>query len=106
MFKNNRGFTLIEMLIVLMIISVLIMLIVPNLSGKTKEVNDKGCDALVSVVQTQVDAFHLDKGNYPSSLDVLQRENYINKNQTTCSNGTKILYSADDGKVYTSRSND
>ncbi|MBD1222742.1 prepilin-type N-terminal cleavage/methylation domain-containing protein [Virgibacillus halodenitrificans] len=49
MLKNNRGFTLIEMLIVLMIISVLIILIVPNLSGKSKQVHDKGCEALVNV---------------------------------------------------------
>lgn len=41
MFKNERGFTLIEMLIVLMIISVLIILIVTNLSGKSEEVNEK-----------------------------------------------------------------
>src|SRR5699024_4249055 len=72
MLKNNKGFTLIEMLIVLMIISVLIILSVPNLGGKSKEVNDKGCDALVSVVQAQVDAYYLDNGNYPLSLDVLK----------------------------------
>src|SRR5699024_11489782 len=73
MFKNNRGFTLIEMLIVLMIISVLIMLIVPNLSGKTKEVNDKGCDALVSVVQTQVDRSEEHTSELQSRFDLVCR---------------------------------
>ncbi|HLR66446.1 competence type IV pilus major pilin ComGC [Virgibacillus alimentarius] len=97
MLKNNKGFTLIEMLIVLMIISVLIILIVPNLGGKSKEVNDKGCDALVSVVQAQVDAYYLDNGNYPLSLDVLKSANYITEDQTTCPNKKKLGYA--DGKV-------
>ncbi|XGA33023.1 hypothetical protein Vir3643_10500 [Virgibacillus sp. CBA3643] len=38
------------MLIVLMIISVLIILFVPNLSDKSGNVHGTGCDALVSVI--------------------------------------------------------
>src|SRR5690625_2815331 len=97
MFKNNHGFTLIEMLIVLMIISVLIILIVPNLGGKSKEVNDKGCDALVSVVQAQVDTYRLETGDYPASLDTLETAGYITKDQKTCPNNKELDYSK--GKV-------
>lgn len=97
LFKNHRGFTLIEMLIVLMIISVLIILIVPNLGGKSKEVNDKGCDALVTVVQAQVDAFRLETGDYPASLDKLQAAGYISPDQKTCPNNKSLDYS--NGKV-------
>ncbi|WP_249871108.1 competence type IV pilus major pilin ComGC [Oceanobacillus saliphilus] len=97
MLKNNKGFTLIEMLIVLMIISVLIILIVPNLGDKGSEVHSKGCDALVSVVQAQVDAFYLEKGVYPVSLDAMIPD-YINKEQETCQNGKKLGYSLDGSK--------
>ncbi|HEX6594438.1 MAG TPA: competence type IV pilus major pilin ComGC [Bacillota bacterium] len=97
MFKNDDGFTLIEMLIVLLVISVLIILIIPNLSGKSTEVHDKGCVALVSVVQAQVDAYYLDEGNYPSSLNVLVRKGYITEDQKTCPNQKQLVYSA--GKV-------
>ncbi|OZU89976.1 prepilin-type cleavage/methylation domain-containing protein [Virgibacillus indicus] len=90
MFKNNKGFTLIEMLIVLMIISVLIILIVPNLSGKSKGVHDTGCDALVKVVQAQVDLFYLDKGKYPADIDELVSTEYISKEQKTCPNNQEI----------------
>lgn len=48
--RNEKGFTLVEMLIVIAIISVLIILFIPNLTGKTKDVNDKGCEALVHLV--------------------------------------------------------
>jgi len=96
MFKKENGFTLIEMLIVLAIISVLIILIVPNLTGKSSEVNEKGCDALVKVVQTQVNAYHLDHGHYPSQLTNLV-DKYITDDQLTCPNGVELKYK--DGKV-------
>jgi len=98
MFKNERGFTLIEMLIVLMIISVLIILIVPNLSGKSEEVNEKGCEALVAVVQAQVDTFYLDYDRYPEDLMELQNKEYITDNQRSCSDQQKLQYK--NGRVY------
>lgn len=45
-FKNEQGFTLVEMLIVLAVISILILLIVPNAITILGTANDQGCDAL------------------------------------------------------------
>lgn len=84
MIKNERAFTLIEMLIVLLIISVLIILIVPNLGGRSAEVNDKGCEALITVVQTQVDAYYVENKGYPSNLNQLVTEGYIKDDQKKC----------------------
>lgn len=99
MLKNNQGFTLIEMLIVLLVISVLIILIIPNLSGKSKEIGEKGCEALVSVVQTQVDAYYLEKGELPSNLDTLASQGYIKNDQKSCQNNKSLLYNASTGIV-------
>ncbi|WP_042223466.1 competence type IV pilus major pilin ComGC [Oceanobacillus manasiensis] len=96
MLKNDHGFTLIEMLIVLMIISVLILLFIPSLSGKSEEVDSTGCDALVAVVQAQVDAFYLTEREYPETLDTLVGD-YITAEQTTCSNNRPLDYEG--GKV-------
>lgn len=90
MFKNQKGFTLIEMLIVLMIISVLIILMVPNLSDKSKEVYDKGCSALVTVVQAQVDAYYIERNDYPGDLDALETAGYITKDQKKCPDDTVL----------------
>lgn len=91
MLKEERAFTLIEMLIVLMIITVLILLIIPNLTDKTASVHDKGCHALKQTVQAQVNAYQLDEGKLPSSLKNLADANYISEDQMTCKNGTKKL---------------
>ena len=84
--KNENAFTLIEMLIVLMVITVLILLFVPNLTNQSKAVHDKGCDALVQTVQAQVHAYQLDTGSLPTSLNALKDAGYITENQLTCEN--------------------
>ncbi|MUV39649.1 Type II secretion system protein [Lentibacillus sp. JNUCC-1] len=90
MLKNEKGFTLIEMLIVLMVISVLLILIVPNLLNRGENVQEKGCKALVAVVQAQVDQYTIEKSEKPRSLQDLVTHNYINKEQRKCGNG-KVL---------------
>ncbi|RDW19190.1 prepilin-type cleavage/methylation domain-containing protein [Oceanobacillus arenosus] len=97
MFTNNRGFTLIEMLIVLMIITVLIILIVPNLSGRSAEVTNKGCDALVALVQSQADAYYIEKRELATDIKVLVDGDYITEDQKTCPN--KTVLSVSNGKV-------
>lgn len=97
MFNNNKGFTLIEMLVVLLIISVLIILIVPGLSNRTNDVHVKGCDALVAVVQAQVDLYTLEKGQSPGELIDLVNHSYIKKDQTVCANDKELKYQG--GKV-------
>lgn len=99
LFKDNAGFTLIEMLIVLLIISVLIILIVPNLSNSSKDINDKGCDALVAVVQSQVNLYYLENRAYPTDLDALVSNNYITSDQTKCSNDKAFTYNNSSGVV-------
>ncbi|ETT82260.1 ComG operon protein 3 [Viridibacillus arenosi FSL R5-213] len=49
--KQQKGFTLIEMLIVLFIITVLILIAIPNVTKHFSTVDDKGCKAYVSMVQ-------------------------------------------------------
>ncbi|NBJ71673.1 MULTISPECIES: competence type IV pilus major pilin ComGC [Clostridia] len=97
MWKKNEAFTLIEMLIVLMIIAILIILIVPNLGKRSQEVNSKGCEALVAVVQAQVDAYYAEHSRFPTSLNALVPE-YLNEEQKTC-NDKELGYDNKTGKV-------
>lgn len=52
---NSKGFTLIEMMIVMIIISILVLLVIPNASNVLKTANTKGCEAFkksVTAIQT------------------------------------------------------
>ncbi|MEH6949160.1 competence type IV pilus major pilin ComGC, partial [Bacillus sp. JJ634] len=46
--RNEKGFTLIEMLIVLLIISVLLIITIPNITKHQSTVQTKGCEAFVN----------------------------------------------------------
>jgi competence protein ComGC len=84
MFKNSKGFTLIEMLIVMLVISVLMLLLIPNLTKQSESVNEKGCDALVSLVQSQADAYYLDTGNRANGINILVADGYLTDEQRKC----------------------
>lgn len=78
--KQYSGFTLLEMLIVLLILSVLIMLFVPNLSKHKDAVDQKGNEALAKVVDSQMELFTLEKNRTPT-IDELVKEGYITQEQ-------------------------
>ena len=46
--ENNRGFTLVEMMIVLLIISVLILIPIPNVTKHSASIDEKRCRAFVN----------------------------------------------------------
>lgn len=88
--KNEDGFTLIEMLLVLLVISVLIILIIPNIASQSANVQDTGCDAQVQMVQSQIQAYKLNTGSDPANIGALVSGNYITSDQTSCANGVEI----------------
>jgi competence protein ComGC len=91
--KNEKGFTLIEMMIVLMVISVLLIITVPNITQHNTTINTKGCEAYVKMVEGQVQAFNIDKKRLPSTIDELVNTGYL-KGETTCPDGSQISLSA------------
>ena len=92
--KNQRGFTLIEMLIVMLIITVLIAIAIPNVSKQTSAVDEKGCLAFVQMVQGQVESYRMDIKAVPTMADLVT-EGYLKTNETNCPNGDVVNISVD-----------
>lgn len=91
--KNEHGFTLIEMMIVLTIISVLLLIVVPNLTKNSSVANDKSCDATIKMVQGQVGVYMSEhNGDPPNNMNDLKDyiENYDETNGVRCPDGTKL----------------
>ncbi|HEM3678033.1 TPA: prepilin-type N-terminal cleavage/methylation domain-containing protein [Streptococcus suis] len=68
--KKVKGFTLIEMLVVLGIISILLLLFVPNLSNQKEVIQKKGDAAIVKIVESQMDIYELDHGVRPTAEEL------------------------------------
>ncbi|MGN1387132.1 MAG: competence type IV pilus major pilin ComGC [Bacillus sp. (in: firmicutes)] len=98
---NQKGFTLIEMLVVLLVISVLLIITIPNIVKQQGTIRDKGCAALEKMVQGQVQAYQIDYDKLPASLSAMKSEGYINND--TCPNGDKLHYNSVDGTVKASK---
>ena len=89
--RNNKGFTLVEMMIVLLIISVLILVTIPNVTKQSASIDSKGCEALVKMVEGQVGSYKIDHNDVPKTMDEMIEKEYLTDSNTTCSNGDKII---------------
>ncbi len=69
---NERGFTLIEIMVVLIIIGLLAGIIVPKLIGRTEEAKRTKAKMQIKNLQTALDLYKLDNGVYPSTEQGLQ----------------------------------
>uniref|UniRef100_A0A7V5XHS7 Type II secretion system core protein G n=1 Tax=Thermodesulfobacterium geofontis TaxID=1295609 RepID=A0A7V5XHS7_9BACT len=68
---RQRGFTLIEILIVVAIIGLIASLIVPNLIGRFEKSKEEIAKAQIEMLSSAIEAFRLDVGRYPNTLDEL-----------------------------------
>ncbi|HEM3548209.1 competence type IV pilus major pilin ComGC [Streptococcus suis] len=75
-----KGFTLVEMLVVLGIISLLLLLFVPNLSQQKDAIQKKGDAAVVKVVESQMELYELEYDKEATVAD-LQAAGYITPKQ-------------------------
>jgi general secretion pathway protein G len=70
-FLKQRGFTLMELLIVMAIIGLLATLIAPGIIKKFGGAQYDAAKARVGVIETAIGTYRLDVGKYPRSLEEL-----------------------------------
>ncbi|MCG1022680.1 competence type IV pilus major pilin ComGC [Sutcliffiella horikoshii] len=93
--NDERGFTLVEMLLVMLVITVLLLIMIPNVTKNSSIIGDKGCEALLSMVDAQIQAYRLDTGSQPNSIDDLNSPEYLEdrfdeEHTLNCPNGNTI----------------
>jgi len=65
--KNNRGFTLIELMVVIVILSLLAVLVGPKIIGRTDDAKIADAKVQIKNLETALKLYKLDNGNYPAT---------------------------------------
>jgi len=104
--KSPRGFTLVELLVVLAIIALLVSIAAPNYVGRTAHAEEAVLREDLRIMRDAIDKHYADAGRYPDSLQELVTKRYLRalpKDPLTRSDSTWIVVAPQDpqlGGVY------
>jgi general secretion pathway protein G len=69
--RNARGFTLVELLLVLVILALIGSLVLPGIIGKAEGAKARAAKSQIDRLSMAVESYYLDTGQTPDSLDRL-----------------------------------
>lgn len=75
--KRNHGFTLVELLVVLAIISLLLTIALPRYFASVQRSREVALMENLQVLRSGIDKYYADKGEYPASLGDLVSLHYF-----------------------------
>jgi len=70
--RREQGFTIMELVVVIIIIGLLAAFVAPKFFGKVSEAKQKAAKAQIELFGTALDALRLDVGRYPSTDEGLK----------------------------------
>ncbi|MFH1562448.1 MAG: type II secretion system major pseudopilin GspG [Nitrospirota bacterium] len=70
--KQEKGFTLIELMVVIMIISIIAAFVFPTVFKKISRSKRIGAQAQIEIYGVALDSYRLDNGSYPTTEQRLQ----------------------------------
>ena len=105
-----KGFTLVELMVVLTVIALLLSVVVPDYVGRVKRAEEAVLKENLVVMRDALDKHYADAGKYPSTIDELVVKRYLRSipaDPFTQSQGTWVAVPPNDpqkGGVYDVRS--
>jgi general secretion pathway protein G len=70
--RRARGFTLIEIMVVVSILAILAALVIPNVIGQSDDAKRKAAAVEIGTLKRALQMYYLDNGRYPSTEQGLQ----------------------------------
>ena len=74
---KNKGFTLIELMVVLTVIALLLSVVVPDYVGRMKRAEEAVLQENLAAMRDALDKHYADAGRYPTNLEELVAKRYL-----------------------------
>ena len=96
-FKNKRGLTLIELLIVVIILGALAAIAIPRMSQSADTAKSRACQTNRATMDTQVELYYAENSSWPALTTVTDDPNYFPDGAPACpsTGGTYQYYGSD-----------
>jgi general secretion pathway protein G len=75
--KKFRGFTLVELMVVLTVIALLLSVVVPDYVGRVRRAEEAVLQENLTLMRDALDKHFADAGKYPRTLDELVSKRYL-----------------------------
>ena len=72
--RGKQGFTLVEMLLVLVILATLAAIVYPKFTGRTEQAMTTAAKSQIASIALAINSFEVDNGYYPKSLNALNEQ--------------------------------
>jgi general secretion pathway protein G len=77
--RQDAGFTVVELMIVMAIIGILLLVAIPNYVAATKHAKEAVLKEDLFTIRGAIDSYTMDKQKAPQTLDDLTQEGYLRK---------------------------
>ncbi len=101
---NQKGFTIIELLVVIVIIGILVALTLPNLFSAQARGRDADRKNELKNVKQKLETYFGDNGQYPADFAAAQADAGVTAEETTGPKNDAYTYTSD-GDTYTITAN-
>lgn len=78
MLKNDKGFTLIELMVVVVILGILAAVAIPKFTGQSDKAKENRAKADLRTITNALELYYFDNDEYPDDIvDLTTGENYL-----------------------------